>query len=249
MPRLEAAARSISASFARHLLRGIDHIARRLYGIREFDRSDDCLLRIAVRRIARPLRLNDGSVLRAGDRFIELHLWNEHLAVPPHGADLRWAARARRQFERSLGKLVDHMSTDPALADIRAVMMKPALPHRQLEQKVDRLVRLFGFEPAPDGESAGAMSRLERYGDNLWLWLLTWTFNPRGLKSRRFTRRRQELWLSRERLAARYRRADRPMLRRGAAPGGRPPAASADLAAGRAPRRSSRRAARWRRRP
>jgi hypothetical protein len=249
MPRLKAAARSISASFARHFLRGIDGIARRLYGIREFDRGDDCLLRIAIGRIARPLRLNDGSVLRVGDRFIELHLWNEHLAVPPHGADLRWAASARRQFERSLRKLIDHMSAEPALADIRAVMMKPALPARQLEQKVGRLVRLFGFEPTQDGENAGTMSRVERYGDNLWLWLLTWTFNPRGLKARRFTRRRQELWISRDRLVARYGRADRPGLRRGAASGGRLPAASADLAADRAPRRSSRRAARWRRRP
>jgi hypothetical protein len=211
MSRLEAALRSLSASsFARRFLRGIDGIARRLHGIREFDRSDDCLLRIAVGRVARPLRLSDGGVLRAGERFVELHLWNEHLAVPLHGADLRWAARARRQFERSLRRLIDHMDADPALRDIRAVMMKPALPDRQLERKIDRLVRLFGFAPTPDGESAGTMSRVQRYGDNLWLWLLTWTFNPRGLKARRFTRRRRELWISRDRLVALYGRADAP---------------------------------------
>jgi hypothetical protein len=210
MSRLEAALRSISASsFARRFLRGIDRIARRLHGIREFDRGDDCLLRIAIGRIARPLRLSDGYVLRVGDRFVELHLWNEHLAVPPHGADLRWAARARRQFERSLRRLIEHMDADSALRDVHAVMMKPALPDRQLEQKIDRLVRLFGFAPTSDGESAGTMGRLERYADNLWLWLLTWTFNPRSLKARRFIRRRHELWISRDRLVALYGSADR----------------------------------------
>jgi hypothetical protein len=211
MPRLKAVARSISASsFTRRLLRGIDRIARRMHGIWEFDHSDDCLLRIAIGHLAHPLRLNDGSALRAGDPFVELHLWNEHLAVPPHGTDLGWAARARRQFERSLRKLIVHMSTDPALSGVRAVMMKPALPNRQLELKVNRMVRLFGFEPTSDGESAGKTSLAERCGDNLWLWLLTWTFNPRSLKARGFIRRRQELWISRDRLVALYGRADRP---------------------------------------
>lgn len=196
-----------ASSLARRFVRGIDRIARRLHGIWEFDDSADCLLRIAIGRVAHGIQLSDGSVLRRGDAFVELHLWNEHLAIPAHGADLRWAAHARRQFERSLRKLIERMRTDAAFADIRAVMMKPALANPQLELKVSRIVRVFGFEPAAAGESGAAMSLVARYADNLWLWLLTWTFNPRSLKARRFARRRQELWISRDRLAALYDRS------------------------------------------
>ncbi|HEX3499288.1 MAG TPA: hypothetical protein VHT04_08175 [Stellaceae bacterium] len=210
MPRVLAVAYSIGpSSLARCFVRGIDRISRRVHGIREFDGSDDCLLRIATGRVARCIRLSDGSVLRPGDSFVEVHLWNEHLAIPSHGADLRWAARVRRQFERSLRKLIDHLAADAAFAEARAVMMKPALADPQLEQKLSRIVGLFGFERALEGETAGTASLVERGVDNMWLWLLTWTFNPRSLKARRFARRRQELWISRDRLVALYGRADR----------------------------------------
>jgi len=194
MLRVPAVASSVSASsLARRIVCRIDRISRQVHGIREFDSSDDCLLRIATGRVARGIRLGDGSILRPGDAFVELHLWNEHLAIPTHGADLRWAARACRQFERSLGKLIEHMGADATFGEVRAVMMKPALADPQIEQKLSRIVELFGFERALEGESAGATSRVERWADNLWLWLLTWTFNPRSLKARRFARRRQEL--------------------------------------------------------
>jgi len=191
------------SSLGHRLVRGIDFVSRRMQHIREFDAGDDCLLRIAMGRVDRGLTLSDGVVLRAGDAFVELHLWNEHLAVPPHGADLRWAAARRRQFARSLRGLTDHMSAGPEFAEVRALMMKPALPDPKLERAVGRIVTLFGFEWHP---AAGAHREgfARRCADNLWLWMLTWAFNPRSLKGRHFARERQEFWISRARLIALY---------------------------------------------
>jgi hypothetical protein len=194
---------SVSAlSILRRVIRGIDVISRRAHGIRVFDASPDCLLRIGIGRVGHGIRLSDGIVLRPGDAFVELHLWNEHLAIPAQGADLRWAARGRRQFERSLRKLIEHMEGHAEFAEIRALMMKPALADPQLEQKVGRIFAMFGFERT--SEAARAEGFLQRGVDNLWLWVLTWTFNPHSLKGRRFARKRQELWISRSRLTALY---------------------------------------------
>lgn len=191
-------------SLGRRLIRGIDAISRRMQRIREFDASPDCLLRIATGRVRRGIRLSDGVVLEAGDPFVELHLWNEHLAVPAHGADLRWAAARRRQFARSLRKLADHMSANAEFADVRALMMKPALPDPKLERAVGRIVTLFGFEWRPAAAGGHPESFVGRCADNLWLWLLTWAFNPRSLKGRSFAQERHEFWISRDRLVALY---------------------------------------------
>src|SRR5260221_2507848 len=194
---------SVSAlSILRRVIRGIDVISRRADVIRMYDASRDCLLRIGIGHVGRGFRLSDGVELRPGDTFVELHLWNEHLAIPAQGADLRWAARGRRQFERSLRKLIEHMEGSAEFAEIRALMMKPALADPKLERKVGRIFAMFGFERT--SEAARAEGFIQRGADNLWLWLLTWTFNPRSLKGRRFVRRRQELWISRSRLTALY---------------------------------------------
>ncbi len=157
-----------------------------------FDASPDCLLRIGIGHVGRGFRLSDGVELRPGDTFVELH----------QGTDLRWAARGRRQFERSLRKLIEHMEGSAEFTEIRALMMKPALADPQLERKVGRIFAMFGFERT--AEAARAEGFIQRGADNLWLWLLTWTFNPRSLKGRRFVRKRQELWISRSRLTALY---------------------------------------------
>ncbi len=151
-----------------------------------FDASPDCLLRIGIGHVGRGFRLSDGVELRPGDTFVELHLWNEHLAIPAQGTDL--------------------LEGSAEFTEIRALMMKPALADPQLERKVGRIFAMFGFERT--AEAARAEGFIQRGADNLWLWLLTWTFNPRSLKGRRFVRKRQELWISRSRLTALYGRDD-----------------------------------------
>jgi hypothetical protein len=206
-----AVAWSLRASSAcRRIVRGIDRISRRMHGIKDFETGDDCLLRIAIGRVGRGIQLGDGIVLRAGDAYVELHLWNEHLAIPAQGPHLRWAAKLRRQFERSLRNLADHLNAHAEFKEVRALVMTPALADPQLERKLSRIVAMYGFEWTPATTRADAKNLAQRWVDNLWLWVLTWTFNPRSLKGRQFARNRQEFWISRNRFIALYSGADQP---------------------------------------
>ena len=47
-------------------------------------------------------------------------------------------------------------------------------------------------------------SAILRFLDNIWAWLLTWTYNPRALAGWRFNRTRAEFWMSRARCLASY---------------------------------------------
>lgn len=188
--------------FFRRLVRGMDFISRKVQRITEFDSSDDCLLRIGIRSAKRELTLSDGMHVHPGDPVVELHLWNEHLAIPPSGLDLRWASTARQQFERSLERLAEHISRDPSLRNVRAVMVTPAFSPRQQQKNLRRLPYLLGGEWTAVANDLGLI-----YGwiDSLWLWLLVWTFNPHSLANSEFLRRREEFWMSRERFVFIYR--------------------------------------------
>src|SRR5713226_9324042 len=108
----------ISTRMFRQLIRGIDGYLRRSIGIIEFDHSDDAVVRIAVGRAGREMRLSDGTRLRPDEPVLELHLWNEHLlALPPEGPTLSWAAVTRRQVARSLTRLAAHVLAEPKLRD------------------------------------------------------------------------------------------------------------------------------------
>jgi hypothetical protein len=68
---------------------GIDAALRRWHSVVEFTTDPTCILRIRVDRLERPLVLADGTCARAGDRFVDLHLWNEHIpAMPKEGASI-----------------------------------------------------------------------------------------------------------------------------------------------------------------
>lgn len=200
------------------LVRGVDFVSRRVHGITEFDPSADCLLRIAMRRAGREIFLADGVSVRADDTVIELHLWNEHLPIPEGQPDLRWAAAGRRQFIRSLDRLADHIRAESRFDAVRALMMTPALTTHQLAKDHSLILVLLGrnwmaVELGPDSPG-----RLYRLVDNMWLWLLTRTFNPKSLTRRQFTRRRREFWISRERFLAIYGEgSERPQRRTKAA--------------------------------
>jgi len=182
----------------------MDFISRRLLGIVEFDSSEDCLLRIGALHVDRAINLPDGAHLRPGDAALELHLWNEHLALQAGGADLRWAATTRRRFERSLARLAFYLVQSPALGDVRAMMMKPAFTARQRRKNPQRLPRLLrgGWVAVPRRPSL--IQRLHSVIDDAWLWLLGRAFGAFDAKERGFLRHRQEFWISRESFLARY---------------------------------------------
>lgn len=195
---------TLSARIFRWLVRRIDLRLRRRRGVVEFSARPDCLIRIAFHHLDREVSLADGSRLHKGDLAAELHLWNERLLpIPAHGPDFRWALTLRRQVTRSLRLLAAELMSDPGFSEVKAVVMKPAFAGKQVA-KLSHVLARHGFERVAAGARPEARSRLHHFFDNVWLWLLSWTFNPMSLRGWRFERHRLELWVSSARFIAMY---------------------------------------------
>jgi hypothetical protein len=207
---------SASTLFAR-LVSAADAISRKVQGIEEFDGDTACLLRIGFRR-ARHRFVLGADVIEPPDRVIELHLWNEHVPRPQGRPNLGWIAAGRRQFERSLQSLADHLRAERRFDDVRAVVMTPALAGHDAERHVRRMQTLLGQDWTTVAMRRSLPQLLHQFIDDLWLWFLTKSFVPNGMPRARFFRRRQEFWISRERFLALY----------GSAAEARPRAASSD---------------------
>jgi len=195
----------LSMRVLRRFIRGIDASLRRGIGIIEFEQGEDALLRIGVARAERETQLSDGTRLQPGDLLLELHFWNEHLmTLPSTSPTLRWAVSTRRQAARSLRRLAAHLQTAPALREVKALRIRPAFAGRNLARNLNWIVAKHGFETATNCAERTPASGVYRWLDSLWLWLLSWTFNPRSLRGRRFRRQRQEFWMSRGKFIALY---------------------------------------------
>lgn len=194
---------SIPGRCLRRLVDTTDRILRRLHGIIEFEAQRDGLFRIEFGRVEREIFLSDGTHLDRGEAVIELHLWNEQiLPAPEGGADLAWAVRIRRQTLASLRRLALHLREDGRLSTVQAIRMQPAAPGWRPDNSFARVLMKIGFEPVE--EAAQDEGGLHRFLDDLWLWLLAWSHNPRILRGRQFRRKRRTFWISRRRFLALY---------------------------------------------
>ncbi len=182
----------------------VDALLRAYYGIEEFTDDPRCLFRIAFDIARRPLRLSDGTQIRAGDRVGALHLWNEHLRREPgRGPDLAWAGEIRRRLQLSLGLLAEFVERDPAWRSVPAFIADARLSGRLATAQMRRLASSYGFTLTERGPSLLRMA-----GGSIAAWALTRAFNPAALPHQPFLRARHELWLSRSTLLQRY---GRPM--------------------------------------
>jgi len=188
----------------RAAVRALDGLLRRLFGIREFSRSADCLLRLSVVRSRRDLTLADGTVVRPGDRVGDLHLWNERMPpLPREWPDLRWALGFQRRLKRSLEELADAVASDPAYADLAAfrAVGSAMTRHGALPALAERL----GFELVEDPHAGGLWRRFASFWENVYSLALVWVYNPASLRSKELRGlRRVQLWISRGELERRY---------------------------------------------
>jgi hypothetical protein len=137
MPRhdLEPRRRAASLSWrsvSRRWVVWVDRRVRAHEHIFEFAQDPSCMLRAGWARATRTVVLSDGTRVSPGDRYVELHLWNEHLARPGRVTDrnLAWAASAWRRTERSLGLLAEFLESRDDLRDVRAVHGRAAFAPR-----------------------------------------------------------------------------------------------------------------------
>jgi len=76
------------------LIFGLDRVLRRWQSVVEYTHDPACILRIKVGCLDRDFVLADGTAGHVGDRFIDLHLWNEQIpAIPKEAHRLRGHGR------------------------------------------------------------------------------------------------------------------------------------------------------------
>lgn len=181
-------------------IRWVDASIRRAEGITEFSDDPGCVLRIAIRHTETAVDLQDGEI-PAGSKFVELHLYNDHLIKnDTHG--LKWGARFRRRLVASLAELADALQRDPQLQDVRAVRGRLASPLGRHRAQLARLSARFGFEPLAEDQPKHWTDSLHDLGENIWLVILGLAFGTQAHEHRSLRRWRGDVWISRERLIA-----------------------------------------------
>ncbi len=186
----------------RALIRLLDAVLRRAYGVFEFCDDEDCLLRLQVTQVSHVLYL-DGQVVEAGAPVLTIHLWNEHVPpIPSAGPNLAWASRMRRLFIASLHAVAGQVAHDPRLASVRAIGGATALFSPVERPGGVHLMQRLGFTVVPYHRPLGCFGE---FWENLYSWWITWAFNAVSLRQRRLLRlQRSEIWMSVEDFLGRY---------------------------------------------
>jgi hypothetical protein len=196
------------------VVRRVDAALRRYYGIREFTDDAVCILRLSHERAWRGLLLSDGTPIAAGEPVGELHFWSEHMpAFARDGPDLGWAVETYRRLRRSFVLLARALAEDPDRLDLQAVFARWAFAGAFDATHQRRLIEEFGLDIfSPDRT---VTHRVHDLMQDFLLWGMLRAFNPRALHSHGFFRSRQELWISRPALLARFGTPLPPEGRRG----------------------------------
>lgn len=194
---------ALLARLARLVIRGIDFIVRRAYGVAPFSQDAGCFIRIALGRSSRSVVLFDGVRVERGSAIVHLHLWNERLLDLPRAHDsLGWGLEVLHHAEYSLHLLARCLDDDPAAA--AWVALRGEFGFVTELQPAKSILERLGFDVALK-EAPGFRIWRRAFWDNFYSFLLLWTFGPHGLRGKRLGRlQRVEIWMSRARLIERY---------------------------------------------
>ena len=185
-------------------IRRLDAWLRQRQGFVEFAASPACILRVVVTRADQDIRLSDGVAARRGDVILDIHFWNERIPQTSENPGLAWGGRFGRRLMRSLGELAMAVDTDPQFARVTALRARLAFSGERNQDDMRRFGSWFDFEEAQSTGPLSPLRRLHDAAEDVWLLALAWTFNPGSLRQRSILRRRDDLWISRDRMIARH---------------------------------------------
>jgi len=176
----------------------MDAALRGWYGVRPYSYTDDILLRIADRKSVRQVLLEDGTRVHPGDPVLDLHIWNERIAVLglPEG-NLGWACRVKNRVRNSLEQLACHLEADPAFHRYVAVRAEAVVLSESAARRFSRIAARFGLKSTMPERSAD-------WGHGMLALLLAWACNPARTFRGRYRPIRREFWISATELRSRY---------------------------------------------
>ena len=184
---------------------GLDRVLRRWQSVVEFTHDPTCILRITLGRLDQDFVLADGTAGRAGDRFVDLHLWNEQIpAMPKEGASIAWARQMSLCFQHSLRQLARYLTLRPDLDDISLLRCTMGFAGRERNDQMVRLIRRYGFEFVPPATTMTLGERARRLGENIMISLIVLARNQAALRRDTLRRGRTRVFMSRKVLEQRY---------------------------------------------
>src|SRR5262245_60031946 len=184
---------------------GLDRVLRRWQSVVEYTHDPTCILRIKFGRLDQGFVLSDGTAGRVGERFIDLHLWNEQVpAMPKEGASIAWARQMSLCFQHSLRQLARYLASRSDLDDISLVRCTMEFAGRERNDQMVRLIGRYGFEVVPPATTVTLAERARRLGENVFISLIVLARNQAALRRDTLRRGRTRAFMSRKVLEPRY---------------------------------------------
>lgn len=188
-----------------HPVLRLDDRLRRRNGVYEYSNDLKCMFRMQLDVAWQNVTFSDGSVIRKGDKVVNIHLWNEHVPeIPPEGPTFAWARRLGSSFEFSLRQLAAFIARHPELADVAAIRAYAAVATSKREVQLLRLMGHFGFETVAGNRQLSWAGRLREYGENLLGLMLVLAVNPVVARVSILWRVRSQVLLPRKTFDQRY---------------------------------------------
>ena len=186
----------------KRMFRLLDRLLQRIYGVFEFTDDPECLFRLSVTQLSRPLLLDDRTI-SAGAEVLILHFWNERMPqLSKKGSTLAEGVQSQRQIIRSLRAVAVEIQRSSRLANVQAVGGVTALITTNGPTGTEKLFRHLGFTIVPYHNPLG---RFGLFWENLYSWLLIWTYNEAGLRRRPLLNLvRTGEWMTVQKFLARY---------------------------------------------
>jgi hypothetical protein len=183
----------------------LDAWLRRRQAVADYSSHPSCVFRLGVTRSHRTLVLRDGTRLKAGQRMIELHFWNEHIpSVPPNGATIRWARQMQKSISISLCELSRHLSSRPDLRDISVICADVPSATRAQCRQIEHIMGYYGFETVMEVEPLELHEHIHRLGENILISLTIFAQNAPALRLDTLMRVRVPIYLSRQKLERKF---------------------------------------------
>jgi hypothetical protein len=183
----------------------LDDRLRLRHRVIEYTNSPDCMFRIQLVTSEDDYVLSDGTCVRAGDRLVKLHVWNEQFpCFTEKGPTLAWARRVNHAFDRSLRELAGYLEDRREFDDIVAISANLSLEPAERSGQLVRFVGRFGFERIAAASSRSFRQQMHWFGENILISMMVLARNAAALRADTLRRDRTLVFLSRRELRRRF---------------------------------------------